>query len=333
MRTRSKKGPGLLLAALLLLPAVLTAAALPFVWGDADGNGTVSASDLSLLRKYFSAFDYTAGTSPVTVGDGADADGSGTLDSCDLALLRRYFASYDYDAGSSSVPLGPAGPSLRVGTYNIKNGKTVAYDYSLIADDIVGVGLDICGLQEVDMLTKRNGRRDTLALLAEASGYGYYAFAHAIDYSGGEYGTAVLSRFPIMDFEVVLLPSAGFEQRACGHAVIDVGGTRIDFFNTHLSYENAEIRAEQLAALSGLIGENGRWILTADFNTEDFKEFDALGDVRLVNDAEHKLSSFDDSSAIDNIVLPADASILRRGVLDTVTHSDHCMVWADVVLQ
>lgn len=339
MSALPRKALAVFLALALLCPAAFASAfaAAPDVplWGDADGNGHVNGADLILLRRHLAARNAETGTSPVPVAPGADADGSGDVALRDLLLLRRYAADYDYALGASAVRLGPgtgAPLALRIGTYNIKNGKTVAYDYSLIADDIVGIGLDICGLQEVDINTRRNGRIDTAALLAELTGYGYCAFAHAIDYSGGEYGTAVLSRFPIVHFEVILLPSAGFEQRACGHAVIDVNGTLIDFFNTHLSYENSSVRAEQFAALSGLIGENGRWVLTADFNTEDFAEFDALGNVRLVNDAENRLSSFDGSSAIDNIVLPADAAVLRRGVLDTVTHSDHCMVWADVAL-
>ena len=37
-----------------------------------------------------------------------DANGDGTVNAADLLLLRRYFADFDYEAGTSATPLGPA---------------------------------------------------------------------------------------------------------------------------------------------------------------------------------------------------------------------------------
>ena len=82
------------------------------------------------------------------------------------------------------------------------------------------------------------GGRNTLKILAEKAGYEYYYFCKAIDYQGGEYGTAIMSKYPIKSFEVIpLYGEDGIERRAMGHAVIDVNGTEIDYINTHLSYE------------------------------------------------------------------------------------------------
>ncbi|MCQ2424987.1 MAG: endonuclease/exonuclease/phosphatase family protein [Lachnospiraceae bacterium] len=223
--------------------------------------------------------------------------------------------------------------TLKIGSYNIKNGLDVGYDYTLLADDIVNAGLDVCGLQEVDRKTARNGNRDTMKLLSRATGYEYYEFSKAIPYQGGEYGTAILSRYPIVSFEVIPLESDGYEQRSLGHAVLDVDGTLVDYFNTHLSYENKETRAKQFLTLAEQIAKTDRWILTADFNTDDFTEFAVIDNSLLVNNAENRMLSYAAKSAIDNIVLPSSASVTASGMLDSVSHSDHVMIWAEIVLQ
>lgn len=221
---------------------------------------------------------------------------------------------------------------LKIGSYNIKNGADVGYDYAVLAADILDAGLDVCGLQEVDQKTTRNGGRDTMKLLSEKTGYEYYEFAKSIDYKGGAYGTAILSKYPIVSFEAVLLESDGNEQRAYGHAVLNVNGVLVDFYNTHLSYENPTTQKKQFAVLAAELAGKTRWALTADFNTEDFSRFAVIADSQIVNNEKNKMLSFSGKSAIDNIVLPAAASVESSGCYNRVTHSDHFMIWADVIL-
>ncbi len=106
---------------------------------------------------------------------------------------------------------------LRVVSYNIRNGHDVRHDMSLLAADILSVGADIVGLQEVDVGTSRAGGRDTLDELARALGWEHCAFCRAIDFAGGQYGTAILSRYPINAFEIIPLPTpASAEGRSVG---------------------------------------------------------------------------------------------------------------------
>ncbi len=70
------------------------------VWGDANGDGFVTAADIVRLKNHL------AGTG-VTLSPGADANGDGTVDSLDVVRLKRFFAEYDYKSGTSSVKLGP----------------------------------------------------------------------------------------------------------------------------------------------------------------------------------------------------------------------------------
>ena len=219
--------------------------------------------------------------------------------------------------------------TLRVGSYNIKNGAQVGHDMSKIAADIIDLNLDIVGLQEVDICTNRAKGLDILKLLAEATGYQYYEFTKAIDFQGGGYGTAILSRYPIVFHESVMLETpSGYEQRAYGHAVIEVNGAKIHFFNSHLSYENTEIRAAQLAQLAKSTATCNGYILTADFNTDNLNEFKVFNDATLANPG--KYATFpSSSSAIDNIILAEGWEITDSGMLAN-NKSDHNLLWAEI---
>jgi endonuclease/exonuclease/phosphatase family metal-dependent hydrolase len=109
---------------------------------------------------------------------------------------------------------------LRVCTYNILHGEFVKDNIATIGQDIVDMGAVIAGIQEVDMGTARVKDENSLAEIAKGAGYEYYAFAKAIDYKGGGYGTAILSKYPIVSAEVMPLTAEGIEGRALCHAVI-----------------------------------------------------------------------------------------------------------------
>ncbi len=220
--------------------------------------------------------------------------------------------------------------TLRVATFNIKNGSGVGHEMYKLAEHIAPLALDIVGLQEVDVGTSRAGGIDTLKELAEAAGFKYYAFSPAIDHRGGKYGHGIMSKYPIVSYETKLLTTpAEYEQRVYGHAVLDVGGERIDFYNTHLSFENTDVRRAQFAELSAAIGNSRGFILTADFNTADKSERELIEGGVLVNLGQH-VTFPTKGTAIDDIILHAGWDILASGTLLSDTKSDHNLLWAEV---
>src|SRR5215212_8458190 len=88
--------------------------------------------------------------------------------------------------------------SLRVMSYNIHVGVGMdkKLDLQRIADVINSQHPDLVGLQEVDRGVKRTEGKDEIAELAKLTRM-EYAFAPNLDYQGGKYGVAILSRFPI----------------------------------------------------------------------------------------------------------------------------------------
>ena len=220
---------------------------------------------------------------------------------------------------------------VRICTYNIFHGDRTKEDPGVIGRALREAGAEIVGLQEVDIGTERMQGQDVLRAVAEAGGYPYYAFCHAIDLGSGEYGTAVLSLYPIRSFTVTPLPSDGEEERSLGHAVIELeDGETIDFFNTHVSYLGAKERKEQLALVAKEIRVCERYLLTGDFNTEDESELSVFEGSETLNPRVFP-TYYPRSIAIDHIFVPA-GTRAEGAQMPVWEYSDHYPLLADVYL-
>ncbi len=161
---------------------------------------------------------------------------------------------------------------LRVLTYNIHHGEGTdgKFDYERLAGLIVGLRPDVAALQEVDRGTERAGGVDQVARLAELTGM-QSVFGRAMPYDGGEYGVAILSRFPIERFEAFPLPfDSGQEPRVLLRArvVPDNGLPVFDFWGTHLCHQSEAVRMHQVKQIRWVLGRFGAVpaVLAGDFN-------------------------------------------------------------------
>ena len=105
--------------------------------------------------------------------------------------------------------------SVTVLSYNIHHaeGMDAKIDLQRIAAVIQSVSPDVVALQEVDRETKRSGGVDQAKTLERLTGL-KMVFGRAIDFEGGQYGNAVLSRLPIKRATSHTLPhSEGREPR------------------------------------------------------------------------------------------------------------------------
>ncbi|MEO1530005.1 MAG: endonuclease/exonuclease/phosphatase family protein, partial [Planctomycetota bacterium] len=105
---------------------------------------------------------------------------------------------------------------LRVLTYNIHHGRGTdgKFDYERLARTIAKLKPDVVALQEVDNQTTRSSGVDQAKELGRRLQM-HHVFGNAMDFAGGQYGEAVLSRFPILKSKTHALPhQAGNEPRA-----------------------------------------------------------------------------------------------------------------------
>jgi endonuclease/exonuclease/phosphatase family metal-dependent hydrolase len=172
-----------------------------------------------------------------------------------------------------AAPAQPARGRVRlhVMSYNIHVGVGMdkKLDLARIAEVIKSSRADIVGLQEVDRGVERTGRVDEIRELARLTGMDY-AFAHNLDYQGGQYGVAVLSRFPILAIDHRRYANRRErERRGFIRVEVEVEGRRLSFVTTHLDYQFLDGRVfetEQL--LKGLEDVRGPLIVVGDFNEE-----------------------------------------------------------------
>jgi endonuclease/exonuclease/phosphatase family metal-dependent hydrolase len=179
---------------------------------------------------------------------------------------------------TAAVCLGPARASasrkrvhLRVMSYNIHVGVGMdkKQDLKRIAEVIKSYSCDLVGLQEVDRGVQRTGRVDEIKELARLTGMDF-AFAHNLDYQGGQYGVAMLSRFPILAIDHRRYANTRErERRGFIRVEVEVKGRRLNFVTTHLDYQFADGRLfETRQLLKALEEVSGPVIVTGDFNEE-----------------------------------------------------------------
>ena len=122
-------------------------------------------------------------------------------------------------------------------SYNLHHGEGLdrRFDLPRLAAVIQSARPDLVALQEVDRGTRRSGGVDQAAELARLTGL-TMVYGPAIEFDGGRYGNAVLTRYPVVGQRCVPLPSA--EPRvALGVTVrVPAGGAErpLCFIVTHL---------------------------------------------------------------------------------------------------
>ncbi len=161
--------------------------------------------------------------------------------------------------------------AFRVMTYNIHHGEGLdkKVDLQRIADLIKRERADIVAFQEVDKGVERTARRDLPAELAALTGM-TAVFSNNFHFQGGEYGNAVLTRFPITTWtntHYTMLRTG--EQRGILQLVLNVRGRDLVFMNTHIDYRGDD--SERLINIDQINGLTPNYagkpvLLCGDFN-------------------------------------------------------------------
>ena len=170
-------------------------------------------------------------------------------------------------AGTKAAPI-----RLRVLCYNIHHAQGVdgKLDVTRIAKVILSVKPDLVALQEMDQKTKRTQKVDQVAELARLTKM-KSVFGANIDFQGGHYGNAILSRFPITRHKNHYLPNVDMgEQRGVLESVIKISKEEnILFMATHLDHRRPDAERRASAKfINQMMGDRDKMpaILAGDFN-------------------------------------------------------------------
>lgn len=240
----------------------------------------------------------------------------------------------------------PVTRHLTVLSFNIHHaaGLDGVLDLDRVAGEIARTRADVIGLQEVDRhFGERSEWADQPAALAEKLGM-HVVYGANLDLEPPapgqprrQYGTAVLSRYPIVAWQNTLLPKGkpAEEQRGLLSAVVDVRGLAVRVMTTHLQHDSANSRLLQAQVVADAVRASAEpVVLTGDLNaTPDAPEVTTLT-THLRDSHRHGLGytypAEAPKSRID-YVLTGGLPLTSR-VLPT-TASDHRPVLATTVLR
>jgi endonuclease/exonuclease/phosphatase family metal-dependent hydrolase len=267
-------------------------------------------------------------------------------------------------------------------SYNIKHGRSNAVctqpppapvppgqpsipypDCGLDLDGIAAVvrahNPDVVGFQEVDRFWARSASIDQPEALAAMLGRPHHCYAPNLDHNPDnhatvphQYGTVLISRFPILECSNTLLPRTGnAEQRGFTRALINVRGVPLQFYNTHLHTTQTD-RLMQTTVIAEILdaAPDGPIVVMGDFNArpnaaEMAPIFARLQDAWLLarqpspenpngNTSPARVSG-NPTSRIDYVLVSSDVTVAATVVpIDERTRlaTDHYPVVSDIAL-
>jgi len=252
-------------------------------------------------------------------------------------IRRRFLASLALITTVLSCAFAGAAevrPGLKVLSYNIHHGEGVdgKLDLARIAGVIKASGADVVALQEVDQKTTRTGGVDQAVEIGRLAGLNA-VYGKAMDYQGGAYGQALLSRWPLEDVTVHPLPNpAKVEPRIALSATVRPPGRAVfRFIGTHLDATRDDTARWQQAerVLELFAKDNMPTVFVGDFNsrpeTRTMKAlFGAFTDAAAAN-PEFTIPSKKPTGRIDYVLLrPAGAwQVVSSTVIPEAVASDH----------
>jgi len=255
------------------------------------------------------------------------------------ASLQEPEASALEERGRFSRWSGDVPAAIRVVSYNVHLGRKLEQILALFRTHPELSKADVLALQEV----VRDRRLSQARVLAEGLGMDY-VYLPGKRKGNREIGLALLSRYPLLDIERILIPQERRPQdlpRVALGATLAIGETRIRLYTVHVqALVPIELKVRQVGAVlqSALRQTTPYRIILGDFNTLTRADRRALD--RLLREAGFS-PALPGSTwtyrrllirlALDGIYVHT-LRVLGSGVAHEVTASDHRPVWADVAL-
>lgn len=223
-------------------------------------------------------------------------------------------------------------------SYNIKHGELSSLES--LASVIKGQSPDLVVLQEVDVLTNRSGKVDQAARLGQLTGM-YHAFVPALlSYDSGQYGLALLSRYPIRSSQRIPLRSAA-EQRILALLEVELDPAHvIPVGITHFGTTSASERLNQAEDVKAALAGKPWALLGGDLNASP-SESGITSLLQQLTDAwarggsgsGYTHSASFPTKRIDYILLgSAWSSPVSASVVSATSQSDHRPVVATLIL-
>lgn len=223
-------------------------------------------------------------------------------------------------------------------TFNIQHCRDYVkriIDFDLIAEAIEKTNPDIVSLNEVFGEGSPLPYDNQPKILAEKLNM-FYFFGQAISITKGNYGNAILSKYPIEDPQVIKIPDplvkdedVYYETRCIIKAKIN----GLTILSTHIGLAKSEARNAVNTLLEVIKDIKGPYVIMGDFNmqpnNEILKPLFALTNDTLENIFTPTFPSINPKIRIDYILTSKDITIEEANVVNIIA-SDHLPVRAKI---
>ncbi len=233
----------------------------------------------------------------------------------------------------------PTPSTIRIVSYNIHLGKRLERVIELFRTHPELSRADVIALQEV----VRQGQLSHARLLAERLGLDY-VYLPGKRKGGREIGLALLSRYPLLDVERLVLPQqrrANDLPRIALGATVEIGTVHLRIYNLHVqALVPVQLKVKQVeAALQRALRHPTPYrLLLGDLNTltrGDRRALDRLlrqaGFAPALPESPWTYRRFFIRMTLDAIYVQ-NLPVLNAGVAHDAVASDHRPVWADLLL-
>ena len=248
---------------------------------------------------------------------------------------------------------------LRLVSLNVAHGRKDATNQLLvskgqiqqnlkeIANTLVKQDADVVALQEADGPSSWSGSFDHVEFIAKHASYSWHYRADNAHSWLFNYGTAILSRWPIAETlaynfkpspptvnkgflltRVKWWPDAESDQEI-----------NIDIISVHLDFSRQTVREKQIAEMRELlIARDNPLIILGDFNSDWFTEKSVIktlaekGELQVYKPLADNLSTYGDNHRLDWILISRELEFIVYQVLPDKL-SDHLMLVADIQLK
>jgi len=236
-------------------------------------------------------------------------------------------------APESTTTVHADGHMLRVVTYNVQWGKHVDRAINVLKTRAPLPDADIVVLQEMDAGGTRR--------IADALGMSWVYYPAAVHPKlGHDFGNAVLSRWPIIEDEKLMLPHIGglrHAQRIATAATVLVGTVRVRVYSAHLGTPSDIRPAKRRDQVRTILADAAAYpfvIVAGDMNSHGIgREFQASGFWWPTEHNGFTTAFFNwDHVFLRGFTTPAPELKYSGIVRDTLGTSDHDPVWAIAML-
>lgn len=234
-------------------------------------------------------------------------------------------------AGIATIP-SPAPQAIhtiRVVTYNVQWGKHIDRAINVLTTRAPLPGADIIVLQEMDA--------EGTQRIADALGMSWVYYPAVVHPKlGHDFGNAVLSRWPILADEKLMLPHIGglrHAQRIATAATVIVGTTPVRVYSAHLGTPSDIRPSKRRDQADVIVADAAAFplvIVAGDMNSHGIgKEFVSKGFVWPTEHNGFTTAVFNwDHVFLKGFAAPASDQKFAGIVRDTLGTSDHDPVWA-----